>query len=476
MENNPTENQTDTNIQLNVKKNGNENDVTVPPETVNKDKGIINETKVFEWENSRNNMDKIFENIFCENSLKNLCINRNNSKSHNHLFSHTVKPRLPITNQKSSGRCWIFAALNVARREMIEQYKIKDFEFSQSYLFFWDKLERFNYNLNCIIETKGENIESETVRHILSDPISDGGQWDMIVNIVEKYGLVPKSCYKESFHSGKSTEMNNILQKKFRKSAYDLRNSNNPIEDKNKIMKDVYKLLCCFLGTPPKIFEWEYYDSSNKYNKSKKISPLNFYKECVPFDFKDYVCVINDTRKEHGFNQLFTVKFLGNVLGGNKVTYLNLEIKKLKELVERSLIDNKAVWFGCDVGQHLNRSNCAMDLDLVDYTNVLTTDLNMNKEERLLSKESLMTHAMCITGFNRIDDYNHIIDKWQVENSWGKSEAAEGYYIMTDKWFEEYVYEIAIHKKYLSKEQNNILELNEHTILKPWDPMGSLAF
>ena len=441
----------------------------------NIDKGLINEKDLSKWEDERNSNDKTFENIICENSLKTLCVNRNNSRSHNHLFSHTVEPRLSITNQKSSGRCWIFAALNVVRREMLEKYKIKDFEFSQSYLFFWDKLERFNYNLNCIIETANQDIESETIRHILADPISDGGQWDMIVNIVEKYGLIPKSCYQESFHSGRSSEMNNILQKKFRKSAYELRNSKNPIEDKRKIMEEVYKLLCCFLGTPPKNFEWEYYDNDKKYHKLKATTPLDFYKEYVPFNFKDYVCVINDPRKRNGYNKLFTVKYLGNVLGGNKVLYLNLDIKNIKELVEKSISDNKAVWFGCDVDQHLHRNNCAMDLDLVDYKNVLNTDLNMNKEERLLSKESLMTHAMCITGFNRTDDYHHIINKWQVENSWGKSEAAEGYYIMTDKWFDEYVYEIAINKKYLSEEQKQILNQNSINVLPPWDPMGSLA-
>ena len=435
----------------------------------------IDEKTLISWNESKNIIDKTFENIISENSLRNLCVNRQNNQQYNHLFSHKVEPRLPITNQKSSGRCWIFAALNVARREMIEKYQLKDFEFSQNYLFFWDKLERINYNLNRIIETRDEDIESEIVRHILGDPLCDGGQWDMIVNLVEKYGLVPKSSYQESFHSSRSAEMNNILQKLFRKSAYKLRLSQNPFDDKIKIMKNVYNLLCKFLGTPPKEFEWEYYDKNNKYHKLKKITPMNFYKNHVDFNFKDYVCVINDPRRKNPYNKLYTVKYLGNVEGGNRVLYLNVEIKKIKELIEKSISDNKAVWFGCDVGQNLSRNNCAMDLELVNYGGVLETDLSSTKEERLLSKESLMTHAMCITGFNRIDDYHHTIDKWQVENSWGKSDAAEGYYIMSDKWFDEYVYEIAINKKYLSVEQLEILDSNEVTTLNPWDPMGSLA-
>ena len=443
---------------------------------------LVTTEQINDWEKSRNDSDRILENIISSNSLKSISSNRHSMKSHNHVFSQTVTPRLPITNQKSSGRCWIFAALNVARREMIEKYKLKDFEFSQSYLFFWDKLERFNYNLTCIIETKDEDIESELVRHILNDPISDGGQWDMIVNIVEKYGLVPKTCYQETFHSGRSSEMNNILQKKFRKSAYDLRQSDNPVQDKQIIMQDIYKLLCSFLGTPPSSFEWEYYDSDNNYHKTDTMSPLTFYQTHVPFDFKDYVCVINDPRRNHKYNSLFTVQYLGNVVGGNKVLYLNLEIDKIKSLIVKSLDENKAVWFGCDVGQHLHRTTCAMDLDLINYEPVIGTSLSTTKEQRLLSKESLMTHAMCITGCNKItsgenceNGENDKINKWQVENSWGKSDAADGYYIMTDTWFDEYVYEIAVNKKYLSEEQRQLLASTNITILPPWDPMGSLA-
>lgn len=428
-----------------------------------------------EWKTNQNQYNNTLENIISENSLKTLCSNRNLVKSHNHLFSHQVTPRLPITNQKSSGRCWIFAALNVARRSMLEKYQLNNFEFSQSYLFFWDKLERFNYNLNVIIENRKLPIDDEIVRHILGDPISDGGQWDMIVNIIEKYGLVPKSCYGESFHSSRSAEMNSILKKKFRKSAYELRQSENPHLEKKEIMKDIYKILCYFLGTPPDQFNWEYYDKENKYHKLENLQPLTFYQQHVPFNFKDYVCVINDPRKNHSYHQLFTVKHLGNVVGGNPVLYLNLEIKEIKELVEKSILDNQVVWFGCDVGQSLHRKNCAMDLDLTNYTSLLDTPLNQNKEAGLLSRDSLMTHAMCITGFNRIDEYHHLIDKWQVENSWGKSDAAEGYYIMTDKWFDQYVYEIAIHKNLLSKQQLDILKQNQITVLPPWDPMGSLA-
>ena len=455
----------------------NQTTVNITPAEPQEESKIVSHEQLLSWEKEKNRLDYTLENIISNNSLKNLCVNRENNQQYNHLFSHKVTPRLPITNQKSSGRCWIFAALNVARREMIEKYRLKDFEFSQNYLFFWDKLERINYNLNRIIETREYDIENETVRHVLNDPLCDGGQWDMIVNLVEKYGLIPKSSYQESFHSSRSSEMNNVLQKLFRSAAAKLRVSSDPYADKKSIMKTVYKLLCKFLGSPPNSFEWEYYDKDNQYHQLKTTTPLQFYKQYVDFNFTDYVCVVNDPRKKHPYNKLYTVKYLGNVEDGNPVLYLNVDIGQIKELIEKSIMDNKGVWFGCDVGQHLHRNNCAMDLELVDYS-VLDADLTSTKEERLLSKESLMTHAMCITGFNRTDDYHHTIDKWQVENSWGKSDAAEGYYIMSDKWFDEYVYEIAIHKKYLSSKHLEILENRESdniTVLPPWDPMGSLA-
>lgn len=430
----------------------------------------INSENLCSWQNNYTQNDQLVENIVTQNPLKNLVRDRSVAKSHNHLFSNTIKPRLPITSQKASGRCWIFAALNVARREMVEKYNLKDFEFSQTYLFFWDKLERFNYNLGVIIENKDLEVDDRLIKHVVNDPLCDGGQWDMIVNIVEKYGLVPKSCYGETRHSENSRELNEVLKKKFRKAAYEIRNSSDVTTDRKKVIGEVYKLLCKFLGTPPARVKWEYVDKDDKYHLIGSDNPLDFYRDHVNFDFKDYICVVHDPR--NSYNNLYSVKYLGNVVEGNPVLYLNLEIEEIKKLISKGIDENKAVWFGCDVGQHLDRDRCAMDIDLVDYSQVLDTSFALDKRERLLAGESLMTHAMCITGFNK---ENNKINKWQVENSWGKSDAAEGYYIMTDKWFDEYVYEIAVNKKHLSEEQLNILAKGEIEELPPWDPMGSLA-
>jgi bleomycin hydrolase len=458
---------------------------------------VIDINQIKNWKNNfeNNSNKKLLQNIISNNKINSLYTDRDSYQKHQHLFSHKVTPDAKVTNQKSSGRCWLFAALNVIRRSMIEKYKIKDFEFSQSYLFFWDKLERLNYNLECIIKTKNENIEEQLVQHILSDPTCDGGQWDMVVNLIEKYGLVPQSVYKESHHSSNSGEMNAILTKKFRDNAKILRNSENPEPLKKEMMQEYYNMLCQFLGTPPDIFEWNYEgslpnnntDTSNNkmtINSIKNLTPLEFYKYYVDFKCNDYVCVINDPRVEHPYNRMYSVKYLGNIVEGHKVRYLNLDIKELKSFVLKNIKENNPVWFGCDVGKWLHRDRCAMDLDLINYFGLFGTEFSLTKEERIRYKDSLMTHAMVISGANIKEEHSSIdaekkelVDIWQVENSWDNKGPALGYYIMTDNWFDEYVYEIVVHKKYLSKEQLEIYNCStdNYIILDPWDPMGSLA-
>ena len=265
-----------------------------------------------------NNKNNLVSNILFSNPLSKLSNLSDKNQTYNPVYNVSVKPHLKVTNQKSSGRCWLFAALNVVRREMCDKYKLDNFEFSQSYLFFYDKLERMNYNLECIIKTKEEDVNSQLVQHLLDDPSCDGGQWDMITNLVNKYGLVPKCAYQESYHSSSSRELNMILKKKFREYAHNLRESKNPSELKDKYISEVYRLLCYFLGKPPTNFDWEYVDKSNNYHKLSNQTPVSFYKNHVPFVFDDYVCLVNDPRKEHPYNKIYTVKYLGNVLDGNK--------------------------------------------------------------------------------------------------------------------------------------------------------------
>lgn len=435
-------------------------------------RNMITTSQVAQWRNrfQQNSNKKKFQNLISDNKLSSLYTNRDQYQKHQHIFSHRVKPYLKVTAQKASGRCWLFAALNVIRRDMVKKYDIENFEFSQSYLFFWDKLERINYGLSSIIKTKDYQLDSQLVQHLLTEPTCDGGQWDMVVNLVEKYGLVPKSVFRETHHSSNSREMNIILTKKFREYAMQLRQSEDPESLKDQFMEEVYGMLCQFLGTPPKTFDFEYLSKKDdQYHLVENLTPLKFYQEYVDFNCEDYACVIHDPRTEHPYHQMYTVQFLGNVEGGHKVRYLNLPIEELQELVKQNIQDDQVVWFGCDVGKWLHQEECSMDLNLVDYS--FLTNFNLNKEERLKYRDSLMTHAMVFTGANIRGDQ---VDKWQVENSWATRDAAEGYYIMTNDWFNEYVYEVVVHKKYLEK-YKSLLEGDQYVELKPWDPMGSLA-
>ena len=209
--------------------------------------------------------NQMLENIISNNPLNKISQVRDKCKDYKPLYNVSVKPHLKVTNQKSSGRCWLFAALNVIRREMVKKYDLSDFEFSQSYLFFWDKLERMNYNLECVIKTRNEPVDSQLVQHLLNDPTCDGGQWDMVVNLVKKYGLVPKTCYQETHHSSNSRELNAVLTKKFREYSYNLRQSNDTKTLKDTYMSEVFSILCKFLGKPPVSFNWEYVNKKDEY-------------------------------------------------------------------------------------------------------------------------------------------------------------------------------------------------------------------
>ena len=411
-------------------------------------------------ENYKKKKCKAIASVVANNPLKKLQVNRDICQQYEHYYNIKTTPHPKVTNQKSSGRCWLFAGLNVIRREMIEHYNIEDFEFSQSYLFFWDKLERLNYGMEKIIETKDEELHSREVMHLLQDPTCDGGQWDMFCNLIRKYGLVPKTAYRESYHSSNSKELNSVLNRKFREYALKLRK--NP-DLKQECLNEIYHILCHFLGEPPKEFTWRH-DC-----RCIKVTPLDFYKTHVKFNVDDFVCIVHDPRNT--FDETYTVKYLGNVIDGNEVKYLNLEIDELRKLTLQSLEGDQTVWFGCDVMQYFDREECAMDMDLVNHTDLLGIKYSMDKKQRLEYGESMMTHAMVITGARvEKDEVTH----WQVENSWGDTGPAKGFYNMSHQWFEEYVYEVVVHKELLSDDQRECLN-KDPKVLDPWDPMGALA-
>ncbi|HIB61519.1 MAG TPA: aminopeptidase [Candidatus Marinimicrobia bacterium] len=396
-----------------------------------------------------------------------------------HTFSDIVTGQMKVTNQKSSGRCWGFAGLNLFRIYLGRKYNLKKFEFSQNYFIFCDKLEKSNYFLENIIKTADEPLDGRLVMHLLTDPIQDGGQWHMFVNLIEKYGVLPQTEMPESFQSSQSMRMNRMITRKLRGFAKDLRAAYEKGADTKKLrvmkedmLRTIYQMLTICLGSPPEKFEWQIRDKDKKFHRFEKLNPKQFYKEHVGLDLNDYVCLINCPMSDKSYNEIYTVDYLGNVVEGSIIRYLNLPSKRLKEVAAASIKDDHPVWFGCDVGKHFHRNLGVMDMDIFDFELFYSTDFPMTKTDRLEFGDSQMTHAMLFTGVD-LDGRGHP-RKWQVENSWGEKRSDKGYDIMTDSWFDEYNYEVVVYKDYITKDEFSVYQ-KDPVVLPPWDPMGALA-
>lgn len=423
--------------------------------------------------------NKVVEDSVTANGLLAASVNHNETKKFVNSYSVTVEAG-DITNQKRSGRCWMFAATNVLRIQVMNKLNIKNMELSQAYPLFWDKLEKSNFFLENIIKTVGEPIGSRLLDFLLMSPIGDGGQWTMLANLVKKYGVCPKDVYPETANSSNTMAMDKFITLKLREFAVQLRKAygeKKSLADlramKEKMLNTVYRILAICLGEPPVKFTWEYTDKDGKFGRIADVTPREFFDKYVGLDLNQYVSILNCPSPIRPLNHTFTVKFLNNVEGGDPVLYLNLPIERVKELAVKQLKDHEVVWFGSDVGQFSTRDSGIMAPEVFDVDKVLGTDFGMTKGERVDYGESLMTHAMVLTGVNIAADGKP--DRWKVENSWGDTVGAKGYFSMSDKWFSEFTYQAVINKKYLSAKE--LEELKEKPIeLEPWDPMGSLAF
>lgn len=383
-----------------------------------------------------------------------------------------------VSNQKQSGRCWMFAALNTFRHKMLNAFNLKDFELSQNHTFFWDKYEKANYFYENVLATAEEPLSSRKVAFLLQTPQQDGGQWDMIVSIFQKYGVVPKAVMPESSNSSNSRDLNNYLNKKLRKDAGTLRQlvadgqSEAAIQEaKEGMLQEIYNFLATSLGTPPETFDFEYRDEEKNYHIDRGLTPQTFYDKYVGVDLDDYVSIINAPTADKPYNKSYTVEMLGNVVGGKEVKYLNVDMETFKKLAIAQLEQGESVWFGCDVGQSSTRDSGIMALDAYDMNDLFDIDFTMTKAQRLDYGESLMTHAMVLTGVDIVDGKS---TKWKVENSWGEKVGTNGFFVMSDEWMDEYTYQIVVRKEFLTAEQLAAFEA-EPQVLAPWDPMGALA-
>ena len=384
-----------------------------------------------------------------------------------------------VSDQKASGRCWMFAALNTFRHKMIAGFQLEDFELSQAHTFFWDKYEKSNWFLEQVLATADQELTSRKVKFLLDTPQQDGGQWDMVVALFEKYGVVPKSVYPESISSSNSRELNQILNKLLRQDAQILRelvaegaNSSELQAKKEELLQEVFNFLAMNLGLPPRQFDFSYRDKDNHFHSESGLTPLTFYQKYVDLKLDDYVSIINAPTADKPYGRSYTVEMLGNVVGSKPVRYLNVEMNRLKELAIAQMQAGETVWFGSDVGQSSNRKAGIMAEGMHDFTASMDIRLTQDKAGRLDYSESLMTHAMVLTGVDL--DENGKAKKWKVENSWGEKVGNKGYFVASDAWMDEYTYQIVVRKEFLTAAELAAYEA-EPLVLAPWDPMGALA-
>lgn len=383
-----------------------------------------------------------------------------------------------VANQKQSGRCWMFAALNTMRHSLADRFKLKDFELSQNYTFFWDKFEKANYFYENVLATADQPTSSRKVAWLMTTPQQDGGQWDMLVAIIQKYGIVPKSVMPETYNSSKSAEINSTLNLKLRKDAVELRElvaakaTDDQVQDrKEKMLNEVYRMLAYAFGEPVNQFDWEYRDDDKNYHIDQGLTPQSFFKKYIGWNLDDYVSIINAPTDDKPYNHTYTIEMLGNVLGGREVKHLNVTMADFKQLAINQLQAGQSVWFGCDVGKSSDRQKGVMATDVYGTDELFDVDLAMSKAERLDYGQSLMTHAMVITG---VDLINGQPTKWKVENSWGDKVGEKGFFVMSDAWMDEYCYQVVVNKQFLPDELK-AAQAEKPTVLAPWDPMGALA-
>ena len=413
--------------------------------------------------------DKALRNALNTTSITVLAENADNLAMIDTHFSDQVKTR-GITDQKSSGRCWLFSGLNVLRAKMIDKYDLGDFSFSQNYLFFYDQLEKANLFLQGVIDTKTLDFSDRMVDWLFSNPIGDGGQFTGVSNLIMKYGLVPADAMPETLNANSTSAMSTQLRNLLRQDGLKLRaatRKDDVYAMKTEMLKEVYRILALCLGVPPTEFEWTRYDSKGTFVSRKSYTPKAFYDEFVGTDLENnYVMVMNDPTREYG--KVYEIDYDRHVYDGQNRLYINLPIERIKEMAIASIKDNTAMYFSCDVNKFLNRTKGVADLANFDYDSLMGVEFTMDKRERIMTHASGSTHAMTLMAVD-LDASGKPV-KWMVENSWGASSGYKGHIIMTDEWFNEYMFRLVLEKKYVPADVLRMLN-QKPEMLPAWDPM-----
>ena len=421
--------------------------------------------------------NRLMQNTVTQRDVNEVALDRQIATEATHTFS-TLLDEWATTDQGFSGRCWLFSGLNLFRVDTMNSLNTRRFEYSQSYMMFWDKVERANFILEAVIETADRPTDDRIIQHLMTAPVEDAGQWDMFVNLVDKYGVVPKEAMPETESSGNTRQMNNSLYYQVRQGAAKIRSLYKEEagldamrQAKMDTLTTVYRILCIHLGNPPSIVDWQWRDRDGKFHRDGELTPLDFADRYISTDYRDMVCLVNDPRPDHPYFQTYTISYLGNVVGARSVRYLNVPIEVMKDITLRQLLDGRPVWMGCDTGKQNHRKMGLWDANLFDHGAVYGSEFDMDKATRLEYGQTQMTHAMLFTGVDVVEDSPR---RWRVENSYGSAVGDKGFFLMNDSWYDEYMFEIAAPSKYLSSDLLTALD-TEPIALPPWDPMGALA-
>ena len=413
---------------------------------------------------------KAARNALAINPISELSVNADNLAMIDIHFSHRVKTK-GITDQQQSGRCWLFTGLNVLRAKMIDEQGLPSMEFSQNYLFFYDQLEKCNLFLQGVIDTRHLPMDDRQVEWLFKNPLNDGGQFTGVSNLVMKYGVVPAEVMPENYQSNNTAAMSSLLKLKLREFGLQLRNQKDrraPVALKAEMLTEIYSMLARCLGVPPTEFEWSRQDANGNIVETKRYTPKSFYEEYFGgMDLeKDFVMIMNDPSRE--YYKVYEIEYDRHVYDGDNWLYLNLPIDEVKALAIASIKDNTAMYFSCDVGKFLDRKAGVLDMERFDYESLMGVEFGMNKEERVRTFASGSSHAMTLIAVDLDDEGN--AKKWMVENSWGASKGYQGNLIMTDEWFEEYMFRVVVDRKYIPAETLKLLE-QKPIMLPSWDPM-----
>ncbi len=413
--------------------------------------------------------NKAIRNAMAANDINKLAMNADRLNTlPTTEFTYRV-PTKGITDQKSSGRCWLFTGLNVLRSQMMAQHDLPKLTLSQNYNFFYDQLEKCNLFLQSIIDTKEKPMEDATVQWLFKNPLSDGGQYTGLSDNIMKYGVVPTEVMAETFSSNNTRQLNRLLGLKLREWGLELRGMNktaNAMQRKEEMLKEVYRILALTLGVPPTEFTWTRHDSTGKALDTRKYTPQEFYNTYCGNDlYGDYVMLMNDPSRQ--YYKLYEIDLDRHSYDGGNWIYLNLPVEDIKKMAIESLKDSAMMYFSCDVGKFIDREHGVLDVNNYDYESLLGTTFGMNKADRIRTYASASSHAMTLVAVAL--DTNGTPTKWMVENSWGPG-ANDGHLIISDKWMDEYMFRLVVNKKYVPEKLKPLFDTKPE-ILPAWDPM-----